>query len=42
VELDKVAKATASEIVKRGVREQRVLLLFEPGLDFLVGLFGCL
>jgi len=41
-ELDTRARAVAATIMATtGARPQPVLLLFAPGLDYLVGLFGC-
>jgi acyl-CoA synthetase (AMP-forming)/AMP-acid ligase II len=36
------ACAVAGNLIERGRREDRAVLLFPPGLDFLVGFFGCL
>lgn len=41
-ELDARARAVAAELVARGLRGERVVLLYAPGLDFIVALFGCL
>ena len=41
-ELDARARAVAAELVARGLSGERVLLLYAPGLDFIVALFGCL
>ena len=40
-QLDARARAVGAELVARGLREQRVLLLYAPGLDFIVALLGC-
>ncbi|MFO0870804.1 MAG: aminotransferase class I/II-fold pyridoxal phosphate-dependent enzyme [Pirellulales bacterium] len=40
-ELDRRARAVGAELQARGMRGQRVLLLYPPGLDFAAGLFGC-
>ena len=36
------ACAVAGDLIERGRREDRAVLLFPPGLDFLVAFFGCL
>jgi acyl transferase domain-containing protein/acyl-CoA synthetase (AMP-forming)/AMP-acid ligase II/NAD(P)-dependent dehydrogenase (short-subunit alcohol dehydrogenase family)/acyl carrier protein/SAM-dependent methyltransferase len=36
------ARAIAAWLQRRGARQQRVLLLFPPGLEFLDAFFGCL
>ncbi|HVJ91093.1 MAG TPA: AMP-binding protein, partial [Labilithrix sp.] len=41
-ELDARARVVASELVTRGLRGQRVLLLYGPGLEFIEAFFGCL
>jgi acyl-CoA synthetase (AMP-forming)/AMP-acid ligase II len=41
-ELDRRARALAGHLALRGRPGERALLLFPPGLDFLVGFFGCL
>lgn len=41
-ELELRALAVARELVARGLRGKRVLLLYVPGLDFVVALLGCL
>lgn len=41
-QLDLRARAIARELTQRGLSGQRALLLYPPGLDFIVGLFGCL
>lgn len=41
-ELDQAARAVAVLLVHNNAVGQPVLLLFEPGLDFLIGFFGCL
>ncbi len=40
-ELDKRAKAVAAELVSRGFNGQPALLLYPPGLDFIIAFFGC-
>jgi amino acid adenylation domain-containing protein len=41
-ELDQRARVVACELQRRGARGQRVLLLYDPGLDFIVAFLGCL
>jgi acyl-CoA synthetase (AMP-forming)/AMP-acid ligase II len=41
-ELDRRARSVAAVLGSRGARGERVLLLYPPGLGFLVGFFGCL
>lgn len=41
-ELELRALAVAQELLARGLRGKRVLLLYVPGLDFVVALLGCL
>jgi amino acid adenylation domain-containing protein len=41
-ELETAARALAAELQERGLGDARVLLLFPPGLDFVVAFFGCL
>ena len=41
-ELERRAGALAVQLVDRGQRGERALLMFPPGLDFLVAFFGCL
>ncbi|MCB9761282.1 MAG: SDR family NAD(P)-dependent oxidoreductase [Alphaproteobacteria bacterium] len=42
-ELDRKARATAAMMIARGAKPgDRALLLYPPGLDFIVGFFGCL
>jgi len=41
-ELDRMARAVASTLQKKGLRGERALLLYPPGLDYIVGFFGCL
>lgn len=41
-ELDQRARALASELKHCGKPGDRALLLFDPGLDFLIAFFGCL
>jgi len=40
--LDRRARAIATELQMRRAQGQRVLLLLEPGLDFVAALYGCL
>src|SRR5262249_27946978 len=40
-ELDRQARAVAAELAVRELRGKRVLLLFVPGLEFIVALYGC-
>ncbi len=41
-ELDRRARAVAEELCQCGAQGERVLLLFEPGLDYLAAMYGCL
>ncbi|MEO6934176.1 MAG: cytochrome P450 [Collimonas sp.] len=41
-ELDHRARTVAAMILERGLKNQRVLLLFTPGLDFAVAFYGCI
>lgn len=41
-ELDRQARAIAAALQARGLRGERVLLLYVPGLEFIAALFGCL
>ena len=41
-ELDSAARAVASRLQKLNMKGERALLLYAPGLDFIVGFFGCL
>ena len=41
-ELDQRARAIAAHLLQRGLRGQRALLLYNPGLEFIAGFFGCL
>src|SRR3954453_18488030 len=41
-ELERRAGALAAQLVGRGQRGERALLMFSPGLDFIVAFFGCL
>ena len=41
-ELEGRARAVAAQLADRGQRGERALLMFPPGLDFLVAFFGCL
>ena len=40
-ELDRRARALAGQLQRYDCRGQRVLILLEPGLDFIAGLFAC-
>lgn len=40
-ELDRRARTIAAELQRRGARGERVLLVLEPGLDYVAALFGC-
>lgn len=40
-ELDARASVIANELVAKGLRGERALLLFPPGLEFVEALFGC-
>jgi acyl-CoA synthetase (AMP-forming)/AMP-acid ligase II/acyl carrier protein len=41
-ELDLQAQAIAEALLDQGLRGQRALLLYPPGIDFIAGFFGCL
>jgi len=41
-ELDRHARAVAARLSRLAAPDDRALLLFPPGLDFIVGFFGCL
>jgi amino acid adenylation domain-containing protein len=41
-EVDRRARAVAADLLARGLSGQRALLLYPPGLDFIVGFLGCL
>jgi acyl-CoA synthetase (AMP-forming)/AMP-acid ligase II len=41
-ELDRRARAVANVLRSRGLEGERALLLYNPGLDFIVAFFGCL
>jgi len=41
-ELDQRARAIAAQLQRRGLKGERALLLYNPGLDFVAGFFGCL
>jgi thioester reductase-like protein len=41
-ELDRRARALAARLLELGYRGERALMLFPPGLDFIVGFFGCI
>jgi len=40
-ELDRAARSLAAKLQSTSTRGDVTLLLFRPGLDFIVGLFGC-
>ncbi len=40
-ELDEQARAIAAKLVSKGYVGQRALLMYPPGLDFIVAFFGC-
>lgn len=41
-DLDRRARAIAADLVDKGLRGERALLLYPPGLDFVAGFYGCL
>src|SRR4051794_17070119 len=41
-DLDRRAKAIASRLARLGLRDERALLLFPPGLEFIDAFLGCL
>src|SRR6185369_13717455 len=41
-ELDIAARAVATRLQQLNLKGERALLLYAPGLDFIVGFFGCL
>ncbi len=41
-EIDRRARAIASYLQDKGLTGERALLLYPPGLDYLIGFFGCL
>ena len=41
-ELDRRASAIAAKLAAIGMRGERALLLYPPGLDFICGFFGCM
>ena len=41
-ELDLRARTISGSLIRRGLRGERALLLYPPGLDFIAGFFGCL
>ncbi len=41
-QLDRRARSVAAELQRRGLAGERALLLYPPGLEFIVALFGCL
>ncbi|MEB3322462.1 MAG: alpha/beta fold hydrolase [Synechococcaceae cyanobacterium] len=41
-DLDRRARAIAAELQARGLAGERALLLYNPGLEFVAGFFGCL
>ncbi|MFL6654743.1 MAG: AMP-binding protein, partial [Sulfurifustis sp.] len=42
LQLERRVQAVANLLVQRGLRGERVALLFQPGLDFIAAFFGCL
>ncbi len=41
-ELDKKVRAFATLLQKKGLKGERALLLFPPGIDYIIAFFGCL
>jgi acyl-CoA synthetase (AMP-forming)/AMP-acid ligase II len=41
-DLDRKARIVAAKLQEMGAEDQRVLLLYPPGLDFIAAFFGCL
>ena len=41
-ELDRRARAIGAQLSALGIRGERAMLLYPPGLDFVTGFFGCL
>ncbi len=41
-ELDARARALATSLQRKGLQGHRALLLYPPGLDYIVGFFGCI
>lgn len=41
-DVDRRARAVAAQLQSLGMRGQRALLLYPPGLDFVAGFYGCL
>jgi amino acid adenylation domain-containing protein len=41
-DLDRRARAIATELMHRNLTGERALLLFQPGLDYIAAFFGCL
>ncbi|MBV8856906.1 MAG: amino acid adenylation domain-containing protein, partial [Acidobacteria bacterium] len=41
-ELDRRVRGVAARLQAEGAEGQRILLLYQPGLEFIVGFFGCL
>lgn len=41
-ELQRASRAVAWQLVSRGLVGERALLMFPPGLDFIIAFFGCL
>src|ERR1700741_519107 len=41
-ELDKRARAIATRLQQRKAKGERILLLFPPGIDYIVAFYGCL
>ncbi|HGY55104.1 MAG TPA: SDR family NAD(P)-dependent oxidoreductase, partial [Caldithrix abyssi] len=41
-ELDRRARAVANTLVRKGLSGERALLIYPPGLDYIIGYFGCM
>lgn len=41
-ELDRRARSVAASLQQKGLEGSRALLLYPPGLDYIIGFFGCL
>ncbi len=41
-DLDRRAKAVANMLVRKGLSGERALLIYPPGLDYIIGFFGCM
>lgn len=41
-ELQRASRAVAGELLSRGLAGERALLMFPPGLDFVIAFYGCL